>query len=906
MGVRAAPRIVTRTAPSYATILIIKMENQYSPVVFCEWLKRRRKALDMSQGELANRAGCSVSALRKIEQGERRPSKQLAELLAKALEIPEEYQSTFIRVARGELNLGRLDQLSVPNHSLPTITNLVQMSPAEATEAFPIQSKQTQHIPLQSTPFIGRESELAALGRLFSEPQCRLLTLTGIGGVGKTRLAIEFALSKQAAFPGGVYYIPLNSVNSSEKIISAIADVLDFRFSGPHDPKEQIFNFIASQIQAESLFVFDNLEHLLGQTTVLTVEGLFTEMLQRLPNVKILGTSRERLNLHNEWAYELHGLSFPPIEFIGKAEEYDSIALFLKSAQRVRADFQASADERLSIMQISQLVEGVPLAIELAAAWADVLTCQEIAFEIISNMDFLTTSMHDIPERHRSIRATFNHSWGLLSEEERWALCQLSVFRGGFTRDAAQVIAGATLTLLASLSAKSLVHRLENGRYDLHEVIRQYALAYLDENPQKFEVYNRYSEYYLAQVQESGNLLKSGRQQEIIRQLANEIDNIRSAWVWAIENNKFKLLRRAGRGFGWYFEITGLYREGIDQLEMLVQALNKGPSDDLLNNLLGLTFLHQGLLFLRKGEFESARKLYEQSVHLLRPGDDQILLADALVFLGTILHLQGEYEAAAEMLEEGLLYAHQNNEKWYEAWAVFNLGYIDSIAGRSMQGYDRMLAGLAMWRALGDPQSIALALNFLAPTLNKLGHYEEAKSFMYESIALCEQSKNRWGKGTAYRYLGLTCLAEGQFAEAQAHLLKSLEIFGDFAVGWDIARSLTYLGDVSMKIGNFPEANRYYLDAIQLSLESQGIPILMDAFLGISDLKAQAGDWAKALVLCYYILDHHSSDNETKTRAQQLRVTLEAKLDSEQIEIARLEAAEQSLDKAVNLVLNQY
>jgi len=455
------------------------MEKADSPVIFGEWVKKRRKALDLTQEELASRAGCSVFAMRKIESGERRPSKQLADLLAEALEIPSEEKQTFIRVARGDTNLERLRTPSLKS-SFTSISDTLTSLGASLQPA-PVSNR----IPIQPTPLLGRDPELAAMERLFNNPQCRLLTLTGMGGIGKTRLAIEFATRQQSAFPAGIFYVPLAPINSPDGIVPTMADVFGFVFSGPNDPKEQLINYIAVQLKQPMLLVLDNLEHLLVQSLSGEKQGaveLVSEFLQRLPHLRILATSRERLNLLGEWTYELHGLVVPPLEFSGKLEDYSAAALFMQHAMRTKADFDLTDTEQPALIQICQLLDGTPLAIELAAAWVGMLSCQEIAQEIRSNIGFLTSSMRDIPERHRSLRATFDHSWKLLSDHEREALSRLSVFQGGFDRTAAEKVACATLPLLASLVSKSLVRRTDNGRYDLHEVIRQYASSRLEED----------------------------------------------------------------------------------------------------------------------------------------------------------------------------------------------------------------------------------------------------------------------------------------------------------------------------------------------------------------------------------------------------------------------------------------
>ena len=817
------------------------------PGSFGEWLKQRRKTLDLTQEELATRAGCSVFALRKIETGERRPSKQLAGLLAAALEIPEDDKPIFIRVARGDLTLERL-RTSSPD-SKPA-----SLAPQPVSH----------HLPLPPTPLLGRDPELSAMERIFLEPQCRLLTLTGMGGIGKTRLALEFASRQRGKFPDGVHYVPLASINSPDLIVPAIAEALKYSFAGPTDLQQQLFNHLASTIGRPALLVLDNLEHLLARSSA--AAELVAEILQRFSNIKVLCTSRERLNLHGEWTYELHGLSIPSSEY-DTLEDYSAPILFIQRMRQISADFELTASEKPAVFQICRLVEGIPLALELAAAWAGMLSCREIAQEIETNIGFLSSSMRDIPERHRSLKATFDHSWRLLSETEQDVLSRLSVCHGGFDRRAAERIAGATLPLLSSLVSKSLVRRTEGGRYDLHEVIRQYALSQLNEDQaQSDAARDRHCGYFLKFVSDREKHLKSAAQQEVMRELTREMDNIRLAWVWGIERRKFELLAASVRCLGWMFEVGGLLREGIEQLELLIQALKAGPHDPLSKKALGPALVQQGLLNFRTGQFVHAMQLYNAGISILRSVDERALLSDALIFSGTITHLNGDYIEAKKLIEEGLECAHAANDLWFAAYGLYNLGHVDSLMGEYQKGYEQMQKGLQLWRELGDPHSISLGLNFLVETQIKLNHYAEAREAMHESISLCEQTKNRWGMGTAYRYLGLVTLAEGEHIEAQFHLQKSLEIFGEYFKGWDIATTLIYLGQAEALSGNRSEAKKHLLDALRLAHDIRSRPLMLEAVTALSFLEKCLNSERVAGWLAL-VISHPAATEDTRERA---------------------------------------
>lgn len=834
------------------------MREQEIPDSFGEWVKRRRKMLDLTQEELAKRANCSVFALRKIEADDRRPSKQLARLLAEALAIEPEKQQTFIRVARGELNLERLGMPS----------GLAYISAPGSIPA-------SHYLPSLTIPLLGRQAELAALERLFKDSQCRLMTLTGLGGIGKTSLAIEFSSCHETDFPGGIYYVPLASVQSADSIVPAIAEVIGFSFSGPAEAKEQLINRIAVEVRQDALFVLDNLEHLLGEPPIGdNRQGgaeFVAELLQRLPKVKILVTSRERLNLQGEWTYELHGLPVPPHEYVEHLGDYGAVALFVQSAQRTKAGFEITDRERPALVRICQLLEGIPLAIELAAAWVGILSCSEIAREIEANIDFLATSMRDVPERHRSLRATFDHSWGLLSEAERGVLCRLSVFQGGFDREAASCIAGADLPLLASLVSKSLVWRTEDERYDLHEVIRQFARSHLSENPEKHsETRDRHAKYYLRLVAVREKDIKSAAQPKAVRELSMEIDNLRAAWDWSLERGDFSSMGMSVRCLGWFFEAGGLLREGIEHFEPLILNLRACPDSPELQRILGSTLAQQSLLYFRKGWFDDARSRLHQSLQILRPLGEPAVLTDPLIYLGVITHLDGDLDTSQALIEECLVCAQAGGDGWFEAYALYNLGYLASLRGNYEEARSEMLAGLAMWRRFGDPHSISLGLNFLTSTLLRLGQTGQARTFLEESIALSKQSGNRWGMGNAYRFMGLVDLAQGDNLQAQANFRKSLDIFSDYIVGWDIAISSTYLAEAILLAGDFGEARKIYLDAIRIAREANAVPILLDALAGFANLQILTGEATQAFVIAEHVLSHPASTREAKEIAERL------------------------------------
>ncbi len=394
-------------------------------------------------------------------------------------------------------------------------------------------------IPVQSTPLIGRQTELAHIAALLAGADCRLVTLTGIGGIGKTRLAAQaatLAAAGQSQFQG-VYFVPLASCASLDALLSRLAEALKLAFYIPHraggftpaGARAQLFNCLGTK---KTLLVLDNFEQLTGEA------GFLLELLDAAPQVKLLVTSRERLNLPGEWVLPVSGLAFPGREESqlssgasgASPAPLPAVQLFVESAQRSAPIAPTPADGQ-AIARICQLVEGVPLAIEMAAAWLKLLSCQEIAAEIEADMDFLAATWRGMPERQRTFRAIFEHSWRLLPDEERQAFCQLSVFEGGFTRQAALEVAAAPLPRLAALCDKSFVRRVPaSGRFEIHPVLKQYAAEQLAAQPLlRGEVQVRHARYYSAWLERMYEKLKGRQQVSALAELRLEAPNLLAA-----------------------------------------------------------------------------------------------------------------------------------------------------------------------------------------------------------------------------------------------------------------------------------------------------------------------------------------------------------------------------------------
>lgn len=753
------------------------------------------------------------------------------------------------------------------------------------------------NIPSLPSSFIGREQEIQQVKQLVRER--RLVTLIGPGGVGKTRLAMQAAGEMVEQYSHGVFFVPLASINSAQYVVPAIAGALKFSFFSQETPEVQLLNYLREK---HLLLVLDNFEHLLE------AGELVSKILENAPHVSILLTSRERLSAPGETCMELKGMGYPTISLEGM-EVFSSVQLFLLNARQVDSNFQLTPEDRTHVARICQLVDGLPLGIEMAAAWVKLLSCAEIAREIEKNLDFLMTELRGIPIRHRSLRGVFEHSWNLLSDQEKSSFSKLAVFLGGFKREAADEVAGAKLPVLSALSNKSLLSRTSAGRYVIHEVLKQYAAEKLSSDPDQFQAtHEAHCMYYSNFLAQRAEELRGGRQRDALAEIHNELNNIRGAWKYAFDSGYFGPIDNMIRPLGMFYLMRCYFQEAREIFSQAVQVYrasgltgdvtfgkllleeavfhvrlsNHDQADLLLREALnvfesagdlrstGEAYLLLGTLSEETSDYSQAIEYCQKSIRDARNVDNMFGLAEALSELGIIYWLTGEYSESQKIFDEALDICRKHKNRWLLSRVLINLANINCELNRDDDAYSQFSEALNITIEMGDRIGRSILLNNMGDLEMSRGNFRTALPLLEESLQISEDAGDRFGMTTPLDNLADIAMAQHQYDKARRLLQKSLTISREIGNNSDEAFTISHLALLETACGAEDVARKTFIQALQQAGEHSTNPISLEVIENIAEYLAAVGDQPASHKYLSYVLDHPSSASWTRARAKKL------------------------------------
>ena len=661
------------------------------------------------------------------------------------------------------------------------------------------------NLPYQATPFVGRVAEIAALSGLLNE-QGRLITILGPGGMGKTRLSLAFGKSlleeTSLSFSDGVFFVPLAPVVDPAQLSAVIAENVGFQFGvDSRDQETQLISFLSSR---KMFLILDNFEHLIVGSK------LVSRILAETKEVKLLVTSRVRLNLSAEAVYSLQGLAF---DHEVEVKSNSAVELFRLSARRVQIDFAIDQENLPHVLEICQLVQGLPLAILLAASWINLMPLEEIAQELSQDIDFLETEMEDLPARQRSMRAVFNYSWERLPEKEKQYFVELSVFRGGFTRQAARAVTGANIRSLSKLLNASFIgydHSLD--RYQIHELLRQFGADILEQDDHHFEAISQKTSVYFSEyLYQQGERLKGAHELESVQLILRDLNNGRVAWNWAIKAERYDILLKFQ--FVWFkilLQWEALYEELGHLLELLTDIV-KQQSTHTATQLHFWVMVCKSRLLTQLGDAKQSLIYVERALSLL----DSLPLSDTRNWLykymtmgqlGPNLSLRRGTDNARktkELIEETIAYHKQNEDPFSLGESLVALAMFYRFNKKYSLAIDTLENAIDLFESVGVTTAKIRAETELTYLIALRNEFTRAEELMRDAISSLKKIGRFLDLGEAYNGLAQTFFMSGKFDQAKESYRQAYDTFSDFGFSVHAKGQRYHVGKAALHAGQY-------------------------------------------------------------------------------------------------------
>jgi predicted ATPase/transcriptional regulator with XRE-family HTH domain len=791
---------------------------------FAEMVRRRRRALDLTRAELAARVGCSPDTIKKIEEGERRPSKELAHLLARHLAIAEADRPVFVALARGQ---------SAPDPTTPGPT----------------------HLPAPLTSFVGRNGEVTALVALLAQEDVRLVTLTGAPGVGKTRLAIRAAGELRAYFPDGVWFVPLATIDDPRLAALTIAHTLGIVDSRGQGPLEQLISALRDR---QLLLVLDNFEQ------VVEAANDLVDLLTHCAGLKLLATSRIPLDIYGEHRFTVLPLAAPlsdewaiPSQVAG----YPAIQLYLARVRTHQPDFQLDGDTGALVAEICVRLDGLPLAIELAAAQAHHSSPARLRDQLAraGRLDLLTTTARGLMPRQQTLREAIGWSYRLLTSADQTLFDQLGVFAGEFDLEAAQAVARPAdeppldfADRLEALAEHHLVQaRAQDGElfYGLLETLREFALDRLEARSETVAARRRHAAYYTTLAQAVDPAATGGDLQTWRALLRRNHANLLAALQWTIAASEPALALQLAGGLGHYLYLEGQWQESVHWLQAALDAdaTGAGPPALRARVLTGL-----GILYTALGRYREADQHLNAALALAQGAGDATATAWALYQLAHLAILGGDIARGRAFAEETLNIYRDMADPRYLALMLEQLGTAAVEEGSYEEGIPWLIESLEIYRRLGAPGGIGAALNVLGMAALAQGEDVQALNAFRGAYAEFERIQHTHGLPWTLRNLGLAQLCLGAPALAQAHFVAALDRYMALAGQDGVISEVEGMAGVAAHQGE-PQLAAHLFGAAAAMRETTGLPVttnsrqIYDRILAPARAALGASGWEQAV-----------------------------------------------------------